>query len=292
VVAIPTVDPTPTSVPTPATAETESTEAESETETESQELESKEPETQQPADGTSQLSILPQVTQLPADNGKVTQVDKPATASAADQSTDATSDQQTGSEDSSVTEIEIPVASEPESEPEDIVIDAGEGASWTIPGVSGDAASQIDMSVTFGTETIPVKAIDKLKTDDYMTMSLAYDGPFGFDAKLTVNTGTEHAGKFANLYYYNPDRDKLELTDSVKTDINGDATFNMKHASDYVITFTDKQMIAQNGSNTMLFIILAVILAGGVTVLAFVIYKINKAELKDDDYYFDLDDDR
>ena len=37
------------------------------------------------------------------------------------------------------------------------------------------------------------------------------------------------------------------------------------------------------------YVVIGVIVAA---IAAFVLYKINKAELKDDDYYFDLDDDR
>ncbi len=290
------VKPTPTSVPTPTAGPTtvpdekDNTEATENTENETATGQpSVDVQTQQ-ATGTDSTQIVPQVTKIAADNVTGSQSPKSPETQPTEQNADTSVGSDNGSGDGQITEIEIPVNTETDdgSEPEDVVIDAGEGVSWTIPGVAEDAASKIDLSVTFDSAAIPDKAINKLKTDDYMTMSIAYDGPFGFDAKLTVSTGTEHTGKFANLYYYDPDRDRLELMDSVKTDASGDATFNMKHASDYVITFTDKQMIAQNGTNTILFVMIGVILAGGLGVLVFVFMRMNRADTdEDDDYYFD-----
>ena len=306
--AKPTVIPTPTAGPTPTTAPskavaqitkivvptTEPTPTTAPTEQVQDDQSETSVETSPATNPETQTEEQPQIREIASG---MTQAIKPIekseekTAVANDNKQEPETVTET-TEEPSITEIEVSVESSESAEPEDIVIDAGEGATWTIPGESSDAASQIDMTVTMGTDSIPEKAIEKLKTDDYMTLSIAYDGEFGFDAKLTVNTGEEHAGKYANLYYFNPNREKLELIDSVKTTVDGDATFDMKHASDYVITFTDKQMFTQSGSNTMLFIIMGIILAGGLGVLVFVLVKMHMNPIKDDDFYFDLDDDR
>jgi hypothetical protein len=120
-----------------------------------------------------------------------------------------------------------------------------------------------------------------------MSFSIAYDGAFAFDAVLTIETGEEHSGKYANLYYYNPETGKLELVDSVPVDEAGEARFNMKHASDYAVTFTDKQMIVSNSRNTMLYVILGIIIAGGLSVLGYVIYRVKTGSDEEDDYFYD-----
>ena len=208
--------------------------------------------------------------------------------------TDATS------EDKEITEPETTEtkseASEAKNEDTEITLPAGDGAVWTISddSVSEEMLAGMDLTVSLDKEdvNIPGKVIDKLKTDDYMLMSIAYDGEFGFDAVLTIDTGKEHTGKYANLYYFNEDREKLELVDSVLVGTDGNAAFDLSHASDYVITFSDKQMITQSGSNAMLFIILGLILAGGIGVLVFVLVMTGKATASDDDFYYDSDDDR
>ena len=174
------------------------------------------------------------------------------------------------------------------------IIDAGDGASWSIAAAEADGSGldTMDMTVVMGEADIPDNVISSLENVDYVLMSIAHDGAFGFEAVLGVNVGTKYSGRYANLYYYNPDRNRLELVQSVKVNAAGEANFTMNHASDYVITFTDRQMIAKNGSNTMLFVLLAVILAGGIGVLVFVLVRMNKVRAEDEEFYFDLDDDR
>ncbi len=230
--------------------------------------------------------VMPQITSLVTDKSDI--------ASVEDSSSEEVSSTSAEDTDSKEELNKSTEESEDTDRTDNIEIEAGEGASWQISGddTVKEQLEGMDMTVTFGEANIPDKIVKRLKTDDYMTMSIAYDGAFGFDALLTVETGEEHAGKYANLYYYNEDRDRLELVDSVKVDMTGRAAFNMKHASDYVISFSDKQMIVNNGSNVAMFAVMAVILAGGLGVLIFVLLKTGLAKNKDDDFYFDLDDDR
>lgn len=296
--------PTPTAVPTATVAPAPTTSAKPQItkvvvpteQPKVTQIAKQETEDKQEAAVTPQTQAAEAVAETkPADKPTI----KPAITSVVEEKADVTEDKKlTETESTPAESTENMPVKEPESvaesedKHEDIIIEAGDGASWTISDSDESAAEMIDMSVTFGEAQVPDKAISKLKTDDYMTMSIAYDGEFGFDAKLTVQTGEEHAGKYANLYYYDPDDEKLQLIESVKTDPTGNATFDMSHASDYVITFTDKQMIAQNGSNTMLFMMLAIILVGGLAVLIFVLVRINMVKREDEDFYFDLDDDR
>ena len=49
----------------------------------------------------------------------------------------------------------------------------------------------------------------------------------------------ENAGYYANLYYYNPDSNKLELVCAGQIDKTGNVDLTFTHASDYTIVLTD-----------------------------------------------------
>ena len=72
--------------------------------------------------------------------------------------------------------------------------------------------------------------------------SLEHDGAFGFTADLTLNIGTEHSGKYANLFYHNEKTGKLEYQGVDVVDKDGNVVFTFTHASDYVIVFADADM--------------------------------------------------
>ncbi len=109
----------------------------------------------------------------------------------------------------------------------------------------------IDMGVTLGEADIPKKVLeDALQNametanadEEYVLMSLAYDGPFTFDATISIPIEEGHEGKVANLYYYNPLTKELEFIGAANVEADGTAKFNMKHASDYVILFADASL--------------------------------------------------
>lgn len=52
-------------------------------------------------------------------------------------------------------------------------------------------------------DAIPDDVISELAGNNPVKqISLAYSGDFGFKASLTYNIGSEYAGKYGNLYYY------------------------------------------------------------------------------------------
>ncbi len=70
-------------------------------------------------------------------------------------------------------------------------------------------------------------------------VNLAYSGNFGFKAVLTANLGSNNAGYYANLYYYNPITDKLEYMCADVIVSNGEAELAFTHASDYLVVIDD-----------------------------------------------------
>ena len=53
--------------------------------------------------------------------------------------------------------------------------------------------------------------------------------------QLNFPVGTENAGKYATLFYYNESVGRLERQKTVMIDVDGFAQFWMEHASQYVI---------------------------------------------------------
>ena len=162
------------------------------------------------------------------------------------------------------------------------------GVTWDIDLTGTDmAALSIDLQVDIGSAEIPEEVIGKLNCDEYTLMSLSHDGEFGFKVKLSVPVPESEQGRYANLYYYNPVTRKTELVDSVLV-ADSMATFSMSHASDYVITFTDKQQVVGNGLNVMMIILIILIVVVGLGVLGFLLWKLRAIPIDND--YFDEED--
>ena len=73
-------------------------------------------------------------------------------------------------------------------------------------------------------------------------MSLSHEGPFEFEAKLTVPVNKLNVGKYANLYYYNPTTKEMEFIAASLVAEDGSAEFMMAHASDYAIVIADNSL--------------------------------------------------
>lgn len=113
-----------------------------------------------------------------------------------------------------------------------------DGYTWTINGKNINASDleDINMEVKYNVNAIPKDAIDELaKGKEVKQISLVHDGAFGFEAQLTLNVGEEYAGNSGDLYWYQ--NDAFKHIDSGNVDDNGEITFTMNHASDYVIVF-------------------------------------------------------
>ena len=162
------------------------------------------------------------------------------------------------------------------------------GVTWDIDLTGADmAALSINLQVDIGSAEIPDEVIGKLNCDEYTLMSLSHDGEFGFKVKLSVPVPESEQGRYANLYYYNPVTRKTELVDSVLV-ADSMATFSMSHASDYVITYTDKQQVVGNGLNVMMIILIILIVVVGLGVLGFLLWKLRAIPIDND--YFDEED--
>ena len=80
--------------------------------------------------------------------------------------------------------------------------------TWAVNGLSfTDAPKNIDFRVRTDTKNIPSKLVNEV-ADVYphTNLTLEHDGDFGFTALLSINVGTENEGMYANLYYYDQDK--------------------------------------------------------------------------------------
>lgn len=119
-----------------------------------------------------------------------------------------------------------------------------DGYTWTINGndITASNLTDINLEVTLNSNAIPSSTVQKLAGDNpAVQLSLTHNGDFGFRASLTINVGSENAGKFGNLYYYDSDgRMVFRNAGSINTD--GSVTLSFSHASDYVVVISDKKM--------------------------------------------------
>lgn len=118
------------------------------------------------------------------------------------------------------------------------------GYTWTINGqdIAASNLESINLAVNVNANAIPNKVVQALAGDNpTRQLSLAHEGNFGFKAVLTISVGSEYAGKYGNLFYYDSDG-KMVYMDAGTVTPEGMLSLAFSHASDYVIVFSDAQM--------------------------------------------------
>ena len=126
-----------------------------------------------------------------------------------------------------------------------LVLNMGNHAAWSInvDSVDVSALSDVDMGIELGTENIPADLIAAiLNGNKYLEFTLYHDGLFGFGPVLNIALDPSNNGRYANLFYYNSEIEELEFIDAVVIDADGIASFQMDHASCYVIIVSDSSM--------------------------------------------------
>ena len=133
----------------------------------------------------------------------------------------------------------------------DIVLDMN-GYKWTINGnnIQADNLKDINLSVDTDSDAIPDDVISELAGNNPVKqISLAYSGDFGFKASLTYNIGSEYAGKYGNLYYYDS-TGRMIFQNAGAIDADGNISLNFSHASEYAVVIADYVITTENADNT------------------------------------------
>ena len=124
-----------------------------------------------------------------------------------------------------------------------LVIDLGDGVSWTVNGsdIPEDADfADIDLGVTMGSDGIPVDLINAITGEHgSVQMTLAHNGAFGFTMTLTAPLGAENAGYWANLYHFDEDTNTMTFETAAPIGDDGSVSLPLSHASQYVLVIDD-----------------------------------------------------
>ena len=124
-----------------------------------------------------------------------------------------------------------------------LVIDLGDGVSWTVNGtdIPADAnLSDLDLGVEMNSDGIPVDVVNAITGErGTVQMTLAHDGEFGFTMTLAAPLGKENAGYWANLYHFDEDAERLTFETAAEIDADGSVSLSLSHASQYAIVIDD-----------------------------------------------------
>lgn len=127
----------------------------------------------------------------------------------------------------------------------DLLLDMGGAVTWSIDVDSIDEAAmaEVDMGIALGTSNVPQELISTiLDGNKYLEITLAHQGVFGFEPVLNIALGKEYSGKYANLFYYNPETENLEFICDAVIGPDGVASLCFEHASCYLIIVSDESM--------------------------------------------------
>ena len=126
------------------------------------------------------------------------------------------------------------------------------GVTWSINGASVTGnVSNLNLDVEVGGGEIPEEVMTTVATTDsaVVKVSLAYSGEFGCEAVMNIPVGNENAGKYANLYYFNPETNEMEFIASALIKEDGTADLPFTHASDYAIVINNLNVAGDSASN-------------------------------------------
>lgn len=115
--------------------------------------------------------------------------------------------------------------------------------SWTINGQSITSVSDENLGISNMITSIPAATLNKVCGGrEYTLVTLDHNGEFGLTAILNAYVGEKHAGKYANLFYYNPAYGSLQFVRADEIGTNGMAHLPYTSASEYVIVIDDTMM--------------------------------------------------
>jgi len=120
-----------------------------------------------------------------------------------------------------------------------------DGYSWTINGKDIQTIynrDRTDLKVTKNTNNIPGSTVTAIAgSNPSMQISLAHEGDFGFKATLRIGVGSEHAGKYGNLYYHDS-AGKMVFINAGQINSEGNVSLEFSHASDYLLVMSAQAM--------------------------------------------------
>ena len=139
-----------------------------------------------------------------------------------------------------------------------LAFDMGGGISWSVCGkdITAETVSDTNLSVKAGGGVIPLDVLNRTAGDcAHLELSPAHNGPFGFTAALTLQTGKNEngiaigagdraafAGMYANLYVYNTSLRSLEFVCAEQVGEDGIVHLPVDRASDFTVILSADPM--------------------------------------------------
>ena len=124
-----------------------------------------------------------------------------------------------------------------------LVLEMEDGVAWEIQGADvpeETSFSDTDMGAELGTDGIPVDVTNLVTGESgVVQVTLAHEGPFGFELTLTAPLGEKNDGLYANLYCYDEDAGMLEF-EAWGVVEGGVARLRLDHASQWAIALDDR----------------------------------------------------
>lgn len=131
-----------------------------------------------------------------------------------------------------------------------LVLDLGDHIKWSFLGteVTQESLKDINLKVTQDSNAIPKALVEQVAGEHtFRQISLAHNGEFGCTARIQLLLDAQKAGYYANLFYYNQEKETLDYRNSVQLNGKGIAEFELTHASEYLIILDTAVM---DGSNS------------------------------------------
>ena len=240
--AAPTAKPTaaPTAMPTavPTAAPTEAPVANlNENNTEAQTNEQQVQETAPTAEPTAAPTAVPDVTQGTTSNGVVIAAATPKPQTAVAEKPVVYMDM------SESTTLYGETLEQMKEQNMEVILEMSDTVTWAIDSTTIDTEvlEDINLQVTVGESDIPEEMLAALtEQENFVELSLAHDGEFGFTAEMTIEIQEAKPGQYANLFYYNEETQGFEFICAAVVDKANKAAFKFSHASDYVIIISDE----------------------------------------------------
>lgn len=119
-----------------------------------------------------------------------------------------------------------------------------------------------DLGITFSSSK---KQIEKLINDDikakYILFNYHGNLPSSARVKVPINDKFQDGDRL-NLYYYNEDKNKIELVSSGIKAINGFATIEITHCSDYFLTLSIVKEAEGENNNGIIIVGMIIVIVG------------------------------
>ena len=125
-----------------------------------------------------------------------------------------------------------------------LVLEMGDGVAWEIYGgdvPEGTSLSDVDMGVELGTSGIPVDVVELVTGEAGSTqVTLAHEGPFGFELTLVAPVGEKYEGLFANAYRYDAAAGVLRYEAAGVVGDEGAVRVQIDHASSWLLALDSR----------------------------------------------------